>query len=487
MSAPITGATAGEGHKEGTMARPSFGPSRWAIAAAVAGIFAVAAPPAHASHLQYEVGEIFAGVGAGIVNRYSPLPGHALNEQLATLSDSLEETGMCFDGNTPLANLRTTNFQANNMTRFNNNGAVVQFPWAGPFNASPESCVVSIDPVTMQSVVYVGQADGTGDVLKFDLEGTLLASYDVAVQNRGSDWIDLAADRCTLFYTSEGDLVKRFDVCNNMQLPDFASALPLDECYALRIRFNGEVLVACTDAVVRFSPAGTILQTYPKHTDEADSLLFALTLDPSAEHFWTAGFITGVIYKYDITTGVIVDSFQAEIEGLFLSGLAIFGEPIASLPPTEEESTPGKATGGGFIDPVTGDVVGLATMLIQSGSLTASVNEKATFGHVVQFKVGDAAPKGNLSYNDHGAGVTIKVPTWNLEAIGDGTLPGCKHATLKGVGSVNGTGNHSIRVEVDDCGEPGSLAMDRFEIHVDEVGYFAIGVLDGGNIQIHES
>lgn len=448
----------------------------------------VAAPPAHADHLPYQIGEIFAGVGAGFVNRYSALPGHALNEQLDTTTNSPEQTGMCFDGNTPLAHLRTTDFTVDKVSRFDNNGALVEAAWGGTFNSHPESCVVSIDPVTMQSVVYVGQADGTADVLKFDLAGNFLDSYDVAVENRGSDWIDLAADRCTLFYTSEGELVKRFDVCSGMQLPDFATAPPfVGECYALRIRLNGEVLVACTDVVVRFSPVGTIMQTYPKPPTEAGSLLFALALDPGGAHFWTGGFFTGLVYKYDITTGLIVDQFQAVIEGFSLSGLALFGEPIASLPPSEEVSTPGKATGGGFIDPVTGQVTGLATVLIQKGSPNASVNEKGTFGFNSQFRTGDAAPKGNLEYHDHGAGVTIKVPTWNLLVTGDSSLPGCQHGTLEGMGSLNGEPGHQVRVEVDDCGEPGSLTSDTFEIHVDEVGYFAIGVLDGGNIQVRQS
>src|SRR2546426_2797495 len=50
--------------------------------------------------------------------------------------------------------------------------------------------------------VYVGQADGTAAVLKFEGAGNLLATLHPAVGTRGTDHIDLSTDRCTLFYTS---------------------------------------------------------------------------------------------------------------------------------------------------------------------------------------------------------------------------------------------------------------------------------------------
>ena len=70
-------------------------------------------------------------------------------------------------------------------------------------------------------------------------------------------------------------------------------------------------------------------------------------------------------------------------------------------------STPGKATGGGSIDPggtatnpLTGELLDPATLLITSSSNPASVNGKATFGFTAKFASGDSAPTGNLTYND---------------------------------------------------------------------------------------
>ena len=307
------------------------------VLVATATLAGLAVQPASATHIPYAVGDVFAGVGTGKIKHFSPTG--ALIEVLDTTSGSNEDTGMCFDAG---GQLRATNFSANNMTLFDNKGAVLQQPWAGPFNAHPESCVVDAS-----GNVYVGQADGSGDVLKFSPTGTLLASYDVARQGRGSDWIDLAADQKTLFYTSEGSLVKRFDVSANVQLPDFATGLP-GPCFALRIRANGEVMVACLSAVVRLSATGSVIQTYPAANYGA-SFLFALNVDPDGTTLWTADIFTGDVVHIDIATGTQLLKFNA---GRFttLAGLAIFGEPTASVPNNPcASATPGP-----------GDIVGTA-------------------------------------------------------------------------------------------------------------------------------
>ncbi len=84
-------------------------------------------------------------------------------------------------------------------------------------------------------------------------------------------------------------------------------------------------------------------------------------------------------------------------------------------------STPGKVTGGGFIQP--DGTMSPATLLIETG-LNASVGDKATFGFVVQFAAGGTNPTGNLQYNDHAADVTIAALSFSLLAIGDDVLCG---------------------------------------------------------------
>src|SRR5262249_17357826 len=136
------------------------------------------------------------------------------------------------------------------------NLVAAQFLKPADFNADPESCVVDA-----AGNIYVGQPDGNHDIVKFNSAGTKLDSLDVATEDRGSDWVDLASDQCTLLYPSEGSKVLRYNACTHTQLPDFATGLPA-ACYAHRLRANGEVLVACDHAVVRLSPTGTVLNTF---------------------------------------------------------------------------------------------------------------------------------------------------------------------------------------------------------------------------------
>ena len=291
---------------------------------------------AAADHLPYGEGDIFAAVGAGQIKHFDPAGN--LIEVLDTTSGSTEQAGMCFDA---ADNLYSTNFTANNMSKFDNQGGLLIHPWGGPFNAQPESCVVDA-----AGNIYVGQPDGTSDILKFDSDGNLLASYDVAVGPRGSDWIDLAADQCTMFYTSEGSVVGRYDVCADAQLADFATGLS-SPCFALRIRRNGEVLVTCSTQTVRLNPDGSVNMTYPI----SGEFLFAMNLDPDGAHFWTGGISSGNVYKVNIATGAGTGApvFNAGILGPSLAGLAIFGEPVVALPQPYGEGDVFAAVGAGQI------------------------------------------------------------------------------------------------------------------------------------------
>jgi hypothetical protein len=175
--------------------------------------------------------------------------------------------------------------------------------------------------------------------------------------------------------------------------------------------------------------------------------------------------------------------------------------PAATPPP----NTPGKVTGGGYINGTSGGgttggttggiapldpVLQLAEVLILKSSNPASMNTKATFG----FTITCCDPQGNLEYNDHGANVRIKATSMTNLVITD-VSPACptgKHAQFKGQANEttsSGTTSVMFTVDVDDCGEPGSspgAGPDTFKISTTS-GYMASGLLVGGNIQIHRS
>jgi len=153
-----------------------------------------------------------------------------------------------------------------------------------------------------------------------------------------------------------------------------------------------------------------------------------------------------------------------------------------------EVNTPGKVTGGGYIQP--DGTMSPATLSITNGS-NASIGGHATFGFVVQFTAGGANPTGNLQYNDHGANVTIKALSFTLLAISNGVCGANTHAKIKGSATVTGPlgvpSTQDSEVEVDDCSSTGS-EPDTFKITtMGTTPYMAAGPLVGGNITIHKN
>jgi hypothetical protein len=144
-------------------------------------------------------------------------------------------------------------------------------------------------------------------------------------------------------------------------------------------------------------------------------------------------------------------------------------------------SSTGKVTGGGQIqgdplfavDGVLLSVPALVPSLAGSGS-------QASFGFVVQ---SSGTPKGNLEYQDKPANVRIKAVSITGLFI---TNVSCgRHAEFSGTAEVTrptGTTTEDFTVEVDDCGEPGT--MDTFGITTETYSN-GPSTLIGGNIQIH--
>ena len=290
----------------------------------------------------YVQGDVFAGVGAGQIKHFKP--DGTLVQTLNNTTNSSEQTGMCFDD---LGNLYSTNFTANNMSKFDASGNLLAASWGSGFNQHPESCVFDF-----AGHIFVGQADGGRQILEFDTAGTPINSWSPATQSRGTDFVELGADGCTMYYTSEGTSVKRYDVCTSTQLPDFATGLP-GSCFALRLRPNGEILVACTSQVVRLDTSGTSIQTYPASGfTPAASFLFALNLDPDDATFWTGDIFSGDVYRINIASGSQMTHFNAGILGGSMAGLAVFGE-ITGIGPTPPPTAPPEpiptATGRGLI------------------------------------------------------------------------------------------------------------------------------------------
>jgi outer membrane protein assembly factor BamB len=266
-------------------------------------------PDVATSQSTFSKGDIFAAISDGKVNWYHP--DGSLVKTLDT-GQGNPTTGMAFDAS---GNLYVTNFSAGNVRKFDTSGNLLG-TFGGSYSGSPESIVFDV-----KQNVYVGAVDGDNDIRKFDIAGNLLVQYDVATEDRGSDWMDLAADQCTMFYTSIS--VKRYNVCTSTQLPDFASGLH-GTAYAMRIVPDGGLLVADSVDIHRLDSSGAIVRTYDAPDEDC---WFALNRDPDGKAFWSGGVCTGNFYKFDIATGnILLGPVRACTEPGCLGGLAVFGE-----------------------------------------------------------------------------------------------------------------------------------------------------------------
>ncbi len=287
-----------------------------------------------AQALPLNSGDVFAAVdgGLGSVKHYNS--SHVLLETLNTGASGFT-TGMAFDS---AGNLYVTHFSAGKVYRFAQaTGALME---AGGFvNITAIAGVGGQDP---ESIVfdaagnfYVGTADGNRDIYKFNAAGTHLATFNVATGPRGSDWIDLAADQKTMFYTSEGGIIRRFDVSTNTQLADFANVGGVS--YALRLLGDGGLLVAHTSNILRLNAAGAVIQIYDDPS--VSNNWFALNLAPDGTSFYSGDVTSNAnFYKFDIATGAILAKKSTAPAGT-LAGLAVAGELTQAVPVVPEPGT----------------------------------------------------------------------------------------------------------------------------------------------------
>lgn len=154
---------------------------------------------------------------------------------------------------------------------------------------------------------YVGLAGCTGGIVKV-AGGQPVASYPVAPDNQGAFWIDLAPDGCTMFYTSWGPNVKRYDVCAGAQLPNFNQApMPGGATQDLRVLPDGGVLVSSGEVVARLDSGGRLAQTY--QVPGEPSLWSGLDLNGDGT-FWVGNYQTSNVYRLDLATGAVRATFN---------------------------------------------------------------------------------------------------------------------------------------------------------------------------------
>jgi len=298
------------------------GALRLAYGALIWVIILGASHPASADESPFRTGDVIAGVGDGLAFHYDGA-GNLLEVLDTGKGVDTYTTGCAFDS---AGNLYVTTFNGGDVIRFKGSGIphTNQGSFGSGYSGHPES--IHFDRL---GNVFVGAVDGDNDIRKFDAVGNPVGRFDVGLERRGSDWIDVAEDQNTLFYTSEGHRIFRYDLSGQRQLSDFSQFLPGSVAYALRILPDGGVLVADTEFVVRLNSGGNEIQRYDVPGEDS---WFSLNLDPDGRSFWAGNFDTGKFYKFDIEQGgtplVTVDTGRGP-ERLF--GICVFEERTAAV------------------------------------------------------------------------------------------------------------------------------------------------------------
>jgi hypothetical protein len=297
----------------------------------------------------WNTGDVFVAIGGGQYRVYSNsgvLKETIQQKDLSGTDFTGFTTGCAFDSN---GDLYTTNFS---------NTKVIKF--AGP---SPHPVLQVVDTSVQspggdsESIVfaangnfYVGHPDGDHDVHRYNAAGMFQQKFDVGIEagGRGSDWIDLAIDQSTLFYTSEGRLIRRYNVATGIQLADFAT-LPDDgdesstDLIAFGLRLlppwdgSGGLLVADKENIKRLNGSGAVAQTYDVAATEVtpgENDWFSLNLDPNGTSFWAANRSNGNVYRFNISTGVVEVTINTGVSlggGTGVTGICIKGEQSAPL------------------------------------------------------------------------------------------------------------------------------------------------------------
>jgi hypothetical protein len=254
----------------------------------------------------------------------------ALNDKLGGVT-----TGCTFDS---AYHLFTTNFTNSEVVRFsvdNGHGPIsyVTAPDTTPALAHSES--VAFDATGNFYVGYAGtNGSGTG-LVKYRVDGTPPNLFSPPVENGGVDWIDVASDQQTIFYTSEGRKIFTFNTGTNPVPPVYADLSTLSgaakkgKLFAIRIlpgeNNSGGVLVADQSNVKLVKASGGVITSVQVFNIKGESNLQALSLDPTnPARFWVWDASTNDLIQFDMSTGKIVVTLPTG-SGTSLSGVCVDG------------------------------------------------------------------------------------------------------------------------------------------------------------------
>lgn len=294
---------------------------------AIASVAGATQASAAACSSPYVKGDVFASVGDGLVDVFTPT-----GSLLCTLNDGTGSTFTTGSGFDSAGNFYVTNFSSGTISKFNNSGTLVSSSFFTPPPGTLDELLVNVSVGPFAGSTFVG---GSGAFInQYDTStGALIKSFTVVGGNGTgrTDWIDLGLDGHTMLYDGEGSIIKSFDLSTNTQNADFSTA-PAFDVFALRVipdgANKGDVLAADSGHALLLDASGSIINTYTLPGNGGGD--FSLNLDPNGKDFWTGDDATGTLWEVNIATGAIDEQWTTGTGGNTLFGVSVFGEITSS-------------------------------------------------------------------------------------------------------------------------------------------------------------
>ncbi len=428
-------------------------------------LIVMAIAPAIAADTPWFGGDLLLSLSNGDLGVYRSSDGTRVGTVHATTDGQAK--GMAFDTsrNLYVTHWYGTGFSGNTVVKYDSAGNLLG-EWGSRYDCNPTSIVFD-----SSGKVYVGQADCSGDVLKFDANGNPLAAFDVAPEHRGSAHIALLPDNCRLLYTSAGNNVKQFDVCANTQLANFNQS-PLSDtsngANQLAVLPGGGLLVADMSVIERLDASGFRTALYDA---AGENCFLGLALDPDHTTFWASSWCNSMIYHFNLTTGALLGSFGSGTDHFTVKSLIRIPPPhVTPPPPPPPENQNGRMTGG--------------------GSIFTSEGMRVTHGFELHCNASDMPNRLEINWRHH------QFHLLNLTSVActddpniDPGNPKTNFDTLTatGTGRLDGTDGATIQLKLTDAGEPGRNDTATFIIR-DASGNVVLtvsGPLHFGNHQAH--
>jgi uncharacterized repeat protein (TIGR01451 family) len=405
---------------------------------------------------KFQQGDILISLANGTVQWRRP--DWTLVNTIQSVTDG-QAKGMAFDalGNLFLTHYYGSEFSGNGVVKFDRTGRLIGLFGSG-YDCNPSS--VAIDRA---GNIYVGYADCSGDILKLDNLGNRLAQYNVAVENRGAGHILLDPDQCTMYYTSQGPSVKRFNVCTHTQMSDFNN-LPLPDSIggAHRLAFlpDGGMLVANFAVIARLDASGNLMRTY--NAPAPTHCWLGVALDPQGTSFWATDWCRSSATRFNLATGNVIESQVISDTGFMAKQIVVVGPTPPDVVPAPGLRSivvinAASVSGGGEVNTENNSASDPTTIIAQPQVPILSMNA-TTYCVGAEWRLGvtNAVPNASIRLTGTTNGQPWEMSEWGTsDANGrfnqTGTYTEGSQGTYTLAVVVAGNTSNSVSVVISDC------------------------------------